>query len=115
MHVCSNCRRHVRERECPFCHAAPVETDSAPAPLVSRDGLRRGALVASVFAMTACAPTVTPAYGVPVDSGSDAVSASDAADDAPVAAYGIPPQDAGQEDVNVMPPYGVPPEDAGTE
>ena len=130
MHVCTNCRRHVRERECPFCHVTHEAPETpASAGSIARAGLRRGALVASVVALTACGPSAVPLYGIPVDAveGTDATQAdtstADAGSDATadqgtdssiVAMYGIPPQDAG-DDMNIMPPYGIPPEDSGTE
>jgi hypothetical protein len=126
MHACSNCRRHIREDVCPFCHAAQAEDDSTQPPRgLGSTRLRRTALVASVVAMSACAPSVTPLYGIPVDSATSDTAGDDASSDATtdtpsdmpmlndIAVYGIPP-DAGP-DSNDMPPYGVPPEDAGND
>ncbi len=127
MHACPNCRRHIRESECPFCHAKSDAQAPAPRELISRKGLRRGALVASVFAATACAPVA--AYGIPLDANNgtdsqtndsqtttDSMTADDAIDESVVAAYGIPPADVmSGDDASDAPvaAYGIPPQDAG--
>lgn len=142
MHSCPSCRRHIREAECPFCHAAAPAPERAAGTPVSRVGLKRSALVASVLAAAACSPPVaaygipvdaTPgdtgvdsammaAYGIPIDvpqvdaTADDAtadVTPQDTAPDSPVAAYGLPP-DSGSADSGFSPPYGIP-VDAGTE
>ena len=94
MHACPTCRRHIRDDQCPFCEATALAPEPAADAPVSRMGLTRSVLVATVLTASGCAPT--PPYGIP----QDAVAVDSADDtDAPtfVAAYGIPPRDAGTE------------------
>lgn len=132
---CPSCARHVRQSEqgCPFCGASlALESVERAAP----GRLGRAAMFAFGAAMAtsvaACGGGSTPANdsgpaplyggppdssmmvdtGTPVDSGSDVDSGTDGG---PVAMYGGPPVDAGdQTDTGgPAPAYGAPAIDAG--
>ncbi len=114
---CDGCGRHVRSTEpsCPFCRSALTPTDVAPIRVDAR--LSRAALFAfgATVAVVGCGDDDGPVgtlYGGPPPTD----ASSDANDGGPVAAYGGPPQDSGQdssmfdEDTGApQPEYGGPP------
>jgi hypothetical protein len=106
--VCSACKRHIRDAQCPFCGTANTITP-APARRVTK-GLTRAAIVlGAAVSVGGCGDedttnadasvadtsiAVDAAYGAPPDGGeADAETGMDAPT-GPDAAYGGPP-DAG--------------------
>ena len=102
--TCQSCARHVKPGSdaCPFCGGTTLLGSS---PSV-RKRVTRAVLVAGAASVAvACSSSTVAMYGAPypVDSGTSDANASDAAKDsgvpdAPIAAYGLPPFDAGIQD-----------------
>lgn len=96
MNVCTACRRHVRESECPFCGSA-ANAPHAGTPLRT-DRIRGTTIVATaLIAATMAAPAAADASALHVLPGQ-----------AVVTAYGVPPSLPPQQAPTPPPPAVTP-------